>query len=204
MAISFHAPAPQDMRPSINPYAIEGEPPRYTTPALDDLARSVTVSQCPPPLSSSVHAWAAVTSGVGSVAVCRWCQVSHYIQQRVECMRCALAARTGTLFTRAYIQISYCAPSRNSFMSGRRPDSTNIYSFIGTFRDPASGQHWLALPEHFVRNGYNVGGSGHDLPARPACTACLPTLPAHLPASLPACVPVFAAGCCRRRHVQSD
>jgi hypothetical protein len=95
-----------DMRPSINPYAIEGEAPRYTTPALDELAR------------------------------------------------------TGTLFTRAYIQISYCAPSRNSFMSGRRPDSSNIYSFIGTFRDPASGQHWVALPEHFVQNGYNVGGSG--------------------------------------------
>ena len=85
------------MRPSINPYAIEGEAPRYTTPALDELAR------------------------------------------------------TGTLFTRAYIQISYCAPSRNSFMSGRRPDSSNIYSFIGTFRDPASGQHWVALPEHFVQ-----------------------------------------------------
>ena len=51
-----------DMRPSINPFAIEGEAPRYTTPALDELAR------------------------------------------------------TGTLFTRAYIQISYCAPSRNSFM----------------------------------------------------------------------------------------
>jgi hypothetical protein len=28
-----------DMRPSINPYAIEGEAPRYTTPALDELAR---------------------------------------------------------------------------------------------------------------------------------------------------------------------
>ena len=50
--------------------------------------------------------------------------------------------------------------SRNSFMSGRRPDSSNIYSFIGTFRDPASGQNWVALPEQFVRNGYNVGGSG--------------------------------------------
>jgi hypothetical protein len=45
-------------------------------------------------------------------------------------------------------------------MSGRRPDSSNIYSFIGTFRDPASGQNWVALPEQFVRNGYNVGGSG--------------------------------------------
>ena len=49
-----------------------------------------------------------------------------------------------------------CRASR----SGRRPDSTNIYSFIGTFRDPSSGQHWVSLPEQFVQNGYNVGGSG--------------------------------------------
>ena len=45
-------------------------------------------------------------------------------------------------------------------MSGRRPDTTNIYSFIGTFRNPDAGLHWVALPEHFVQNGYNVGGSG--------------------------------------------
>eukprot|EP01043_Picozoa_sp_COSAG02_P003603 COSAG02_NODE_89_length_38500_cov_61.646910_15_plen_168_part_00 len=107
-----------DMRPSINPFAIEGEAPRYTTPALDELAR------------------------------------------------------TGTLFTRAYIQISYCAPSRNSFMSGRRPDSTNIYSFIGTFRDPSSGQHWVSLPEQFVQNGYNVGGSGKLFHVSTSVGAC--------------------------------
>lgn len=115
-----------DMRPSINPFAIEGEAPRYTTPALDELAR------------------------------------------------------TGTLFTRAYIQISYCAPSRNSFMSGRRPDSTNIYSFIGTFRDPSSGQHWVSLPEQFVQNGYNVGGSGKLFHVRTTVGACW--LSRHRPA----------------------
>ena len=50
-----------DMRPSMGPYAIEGQPNPFHTPALDKLAA------------------------------------------------------TGILFTRAYIQISYCAPSRNSF-----------------------------------------------------------------------------------------
>lgn len=35
-------------------------------------------------------------------------------------------AETGILFRHAYIQFSYCAPSRNSFMSGRRPDATKV------------------------------------------------------------------------------
>eukprot|EP00040_Diaphanoeca_grandis_P004694 m.29786 g.29786 ORF g.29786 m.29786 type:complete len:674 (-) comp16159_c0_seq1:187-2208(-) len=67
-------------------------------------------------------------------------------------------AKTGITFTRAYIQFSYCAPSRNSFMSGRRPDATKAYSFMGTFRQPGVGQDWDSLPEHFRNNGYNVGG----------------------------------------------
>ena len=52
-------------------------------------------------------------------------------------------AATGTTFTRAYVQISYCAPSRNSFMSGRRPDAIHVHSFIGSFRNPLTGaQDW--------------------------------------------------------------
>ena len=67
-------------------------------------------------------------------------------------------ARTGITFSRAYVQFSYCAPSRNSFMSGRRPDANKVYSFIGDFRE--FGLEWSSLPGHFVNNGYNVGGSG--------------------------------------------
>ena len=37
---------------------------------------------------------------------------------------------------------------------------STVYSFIGTFRDSSTGQDWVALPEQFVLNGYNVGGSG--------------------------------------------
>jgi arylsulfatase A-like enzyme len=35
----------------------------------------------------------------------------------------ALAAKS-LVFNRAYTQFPFCAPSRNSFMSGRRPDRT--------------------------------------------------------------------------------
>ena len=51
-------------------------------------------------------------------------------------------AATGITFARAYVQIAYCAPSRNSFMSGRRPDAIHVHSFIGTFRDPSTGQNY--------------------------------------------------------------
>jgi hypothetical protein len=35
---------------------------------------------------------------------------------------------TATVFLRAYVQQQVCSPSRNSFMSGRRPDATGVYN----------------------------------------------------------------------------
>lgn len=48
-------------------------------------------------------------------------------------------ASTGLLFQRAYVQFSFCAPSRNSFMTGRRPDRTTCFNFVNHFRDPQIG-----------------------------------------------------------------
>ena len=69
-------------------------------------------------------------------------------------------AKEGVMFTRAHIQFSYCAPSRNSFMSGRRPDATKVWNFNNNFREKGVGKDWIALPEHFVTNGYLVTGTG--------------------------------------------
>ena len=68
-------------------------------------------------------------------------------------------AKTGLVFERAYVQYSYCAPSRNSFMSGRRPDTSRVWNFGDHFREGA-GAEWLSLPQFYKRNGYLTVGAG--------------------------------------------
>ena len=44
--------------------------------------------------------------------------------------------------------------------SGRRPDATKVWNFNNNFREEGVGKEWIALPEHFVTNGYLVTGTG--------------------------------------------
>eukprot|EP00911_Craspedida_sp_UC1_P002876 UC1_evm1s2104 len=71
----------------------------------------------------------------------------------------SLAAR-GIVFSHAYCQYAVCAPSRNSFMSGRRPDTTLAYNFKNSFREAPGGTNWTAFPESFKKFSYNVTGCG--------------------------------------------
>ncbi len=70
----------------------------------------------------------------------------------------ALAA-TSTVFSNAHCQVAWCAPSRNSFLSGRRPQVTQAYNFLDSFREGA-GANWTTLPGYFLSHGYYVTGSG--------------------------------------------
>lgn len=38
-------------------------------------------------------------------------------------------ARGGVVFNRAYVQMAWCSPSRNSFLTGRYPDTLQIWDF---------------------------------------------------------------------------
>lgn len=88
--------------------------------------------------------------------------------------------RTATVFLRAYVQQQVCSPSRNSFMTGRRPDATGVWNFNDDFRvhrstadpedtAPGNGANWTTMPQYFKNHGYQVYGTGKLFhPNRPA------------------------------------
>ncbi len=63
----------------------------------------------------------------------------------------ALAAR-GVKFTRAYCQEAVCNPSRQSLLTGLRPDTLRVWDLKTHFRKTSPGV--VSLPEHFKNNGY--------------------------------------------------
>jgi uncharacterized sulfatase len=67
-------------------------------------------------------------------------------------------ARLGARFERAYCQFPLCNPSRTSFLSGYRPDTTGIRSNRTPPRQRLGGA--LFLPEYFSSLGYFTGRVG--------------------------------------------
>ena len=69
-------------------------------------------------------------------------------------------AKTAMVFNNTYVQQAVCSPSRNSFMSGRRPDTTKAWNFKTDFRAPGVGADWLTMPEYFKVHGWRTAGTG--------------------------------------------
>lgn len=71
-------------------------------------------------------------------------------------------ASEGATFTHAYCNHAVCAPSRDSFMSGLRPGTLQLWTFQGDFRHARApaGQHWVPHPQHYKNNGYLTLGGG--------------------------------------------
>ncbi|MBT3383180.1 MAG: sulfatase-like hydrolase/transferase [Prolixibacteraceae bacterium] len=67
-------------------------------------------------------------------------------------------AKQGMIFERAYCQQAVCAPSRNSLMTGLRPDALGIYDLYTFFRKKVPDV--ITLPQHFINNGYHAESMG--------------------------------------------
>ena len=68
-----------------------------------------------------------------------------------------LAAR-GTVFNRAYCQYPLCSPSRTSYLTGLRPDTTGVTNNRAFFRETVPNA--VTLPQHFKENGYHSQSVG--------------------------------------------
>ncbi len=66
-------------------------------------------------------------------------------------------AKKSLLLKRAYVQQAVCNPSRTSFLTSRRPDTTHIYAG-GHFRNITG--NFTTLPEYFKQHGYITAGFG--------------------------------------------
>jgi arylsulfatase A-like enzyme len=67
-------------------------------------------------------------------------------------------AASGVRFERAYCQQAVCGATRNSLLSGLRPDTTGIYDNSTSFREVFPDL--VALPQQFRNNGYASIGMG--------------------------------------------
>ena len=76
-------------------------------------------------------------------------ELPMYGQPEIQTPHLSALAQRGVVFDRVYCNQPVCSPSRNSFMTGRRPDKTLSWNF----------------KNHFVRETPPLRGSSLPLPA---------------------------------------
>ncbi|XP_031833047.1 iduronate 2-sulfatase [Nomia melanderi] len=61
-------------------------------------------------------------------------------------------AKGAAIFSQAFAQQALCAPSRNSFLTSRRPDTLKLYDFYSYWREDSG--NFTTLPEYLKNHGY--------------------------------------------------
>ncbi len=88
-----------------------------------------------------------------------------------------LAAK-GTQMRSAFVSIAVCAPSRTAFLTGLRPDTTQVWTIGPYFRATSRGEGMevVTLPQMFRMHGYNTTGAGTTRPFNRSlsCNAAAP------------------------------
>lgn len=77
----------------------------------------------------------------------------HIISPNID-----MLASDGVLFTHAYTQQAVSAPSRNTLMTGLRPDALGITDLATFFRTKAPDV--VTLSQYFIQNNYQAEGMG--------------------------------------------
>ena len=85
-------------------------------------------------------------------------EVAGYGVSEAHTPRMDSLVASSTVFERAYCQQAICAPTRNSFLSGRRPQRTQAWNFLNHFRE--AGPDWLTLPQYFKLHNYTTLATG--------------------------------------------
>ncbi len=74
-------------------------------------------------------------------------------------------ARHSLVLRRAYVQQALCTPSRTSFLTGRRIDTTKVYTLGQYWRFEAG--NFTTIPQYFKEQGYMTFGIGKIFHHRP-------------------------------------
>ncbi|MBI1375370.1 MAG: sulfatase-like hydrolase/transferase [Phycisphaera sp.] len=80
------------------------------------------------------------------------CDLNCYGVKYVHSPHIDRFASSAVTFTRAYVQVAVCNPSRVSVMTGLRPDTTKVWDLATEFRTTAPNA--VTIPQHFRAHGY--------------------------------------------------
>ena len=87
-------------------------------------------------------------------------EVAYYNESFMITPNIDRLGRSGLVLNRAFCQQAVCGATRNSFLSGRRPQRTQVWNFQNDFRQVPGGHDWITFPQWFKMHGYTTLGSG--------------------------------------------